>query len=67
MSLSNIEISLNRILLSNINTASFIIDYSKHINQTKLLVKKCNTLLKIIIITKKPYLLYSANCTSIIL
>ena len=61
MLLSDIEASPNKILLSNIGTASFTINYSKQVNQIKILAKRRNTFPKTLIITRKPYLLCLAS------
>ena len=53
--------------LSNIGIISFTIDYSKRIDQIKVLAKRYNIFPKTLTTTKEPYLLYLASCVSIIL
>ena len=57
MFLIDIKISPNRMPLNDISIASFIINYSKQVNQTKILAKKYDTLLKTLTTIKKPCLL----------
>ena len=61
MALNNIKASLNGMPLSNIDITNFTIDYSKRVNQIKVLTKKSNTFFKTLIIIKELCLLHLAN------
>ena len=64
MPLSDIEASLNGIPLSDIGTASITIDYSKRVDQTKVLAKRRETLPRTLTTTREPCLLRPASRAS---
>ena len=51
-------------LLGDIGAASFTIDYSKRVDQTKALAKKRDTFPRTFTTTKEPYLLRLASHAS---
>lgn len=67
MLMSNIKANFNKISLSDIDIASFAIDYNKRANQIKILAKRHNTCFKTLTTTRKLCLLYLASHIFIIL
>ena len=64
MPLSDIEASPNGMPLSDIGAASFTIDYSKRVDQTKALAKRRDTLPRTLTTTREPCLLRPASRAS---